>query len=433
MPTLLFVKLRAPENDSFGAELIYVVPDADGRKEQSMSSSKYGIWLVGACGGVASTAILGLAALKRGLIPTWGLVSELPQFAGVGLPQWDDFLVGGHEIRCASLVAELRRFAIENRALPPELIELCREELDAVQTEIRWGTVHGATEVIRGLASPEVPEDRSSRFAVDRLEADLRAFREKYRLDHLVVIHVASTEPPLAVDEIPSPWPKLWRWLETEAACALPPSSLYAIAAFRSGCSYINFTPSPGPDLPPLGELAVEQQVRYMGCDGKTGETLLKSVLAPMFARRHLRVLSWVGHNIFGNLDGKILDHPANKASKIATKDRLLGHILGYRPQTLVSIEFVESLGDWKTAWDHIHFAGFFGTKMVVQFSWQGCDSILAAPLVLDLARWTILAWKRGHVGLMPFLASYFKSPYGMAEHNFETQFKMLEAWALAH
>ncbi|HID76854.1 MAG TPA: hypothetical protein EYP56_12770, partial [Planctomycetaceae bacterium] len=169
---------------------------------------------------------------------------------------------------------------------------------------------------------------------------------------------------------------------------------------------------------------------RHMGCDGKTGETLMKSVLAPMFRQRHLRVMSWVGHNIFGNLDGRVLDDPANKAAKVASKDQLLGRILGYQPQTLVSIEYIESLGDWKTAWDHIHFRGFLGTPMTLQFIWQGCDSLLAAPLVLDLARLAVLAWRRGEVGTMPFLASFFKNPYGVEEQDFARQFQMLEAWA---
>jgi myo-inositol-1-phosphate synthase len=167
-----------------------------------------------------------------------------------------------------------------------------------------------------------------------------------------------------------------------------------------------------------------------MGCDGKTGETLLKSVLAPMFQERNLRVMSWVGHNIFGNLDGKVLDDPVHKKAKLASKDHLLGEILGYRPQTLVSIEYIESLGDWKTAWDHVHFRGFLGTPMTLQFIWQGCDSLLAAPLVLDLVRFTELAWRRGEVGRLGFLASFFKSPYGVREQDFARQFQMLEAWA---
>jgi myo-inositol-1-phosphate synthase len=166
-----------------------------------------------------------------------------------------------------------------------------------------------------------------------------------------------------------------------------------------------------------------------MGYDGKTGETLLKSTLAPMFAQRNLEVMSWVGHNIFGNMDGKVLDDPVNKQSKVTSKDRLLKEIFGYSPQTLVSIEYIASLGDWKTAWDHVHFKGFLGTPMAFQFIWQGCDSLLAAPLVIDLVRFTERAWRAGEVGALGFLASFFKSPLGVREHDFTRQFQMLEAW----
>ena len=168
----------------------------------------------------------------------------------------------------------------------------------------------------------------------------------------------------------------------------------------------------------------------HAGQDGKTGETLLKSVLAPMFAARNLEVLSWVGHNIFGNMDGQVLDDPANKAAKIQGKDQLVGHILGYDPQTLVSIEYIRSLGDWKTAWDHIHFRGFLGTPMTLQFTWQGCDSLLAAPLVLDLVRFVELSQRRGEIGVLSHLGSFFKRPLGLDEHAFTGQFALLANWA---
>jgi myo-inositol-1-phosphate synthase len=191
----------------------------------------------------------------------------------------------------------------------------------------------------------------------------------------------------------------------------------------------VNFTPSLGATPAAIGELARLRGGRHVGCDGKTGETLLKSVLAPMFARRNLHVMSWVDHNILGNMDGRVLDDPANKQAKLHSKDRLLGEILGYRPQTHISIEFIESLGDWKTAWDHVHFSGFLGTPMTFQFTWQGCDSVLAAPLVIDLVRFTELAQRRGQTGLLKFLASFFKSPLGVDEHSFTLQYQMLQQW----
>ena len=251
-------------------------------------------------------------------------------------------------------------------------------------------------------------------------------------LKHLIVVNVASTEPPVDLASIPPTWAELEPLLDRAQECPLPASSLYAIAALGAGHSYVNFTPSLGSAPEAIDELARLGNTRHMGCDGKTGETLLKSVLAPMFQLRNLRVMSWVGHNIFGNMDGQVLNDPVNKAAKVASKDHLLGEILGYKPQTHVSIEYIESLGDWKTAWDHVHFAGFLGTPMTLQFIWQGCDSLLAAPLVLDLVRFTELAHRRGETGRLTFLASFFKSPHGVEEHGFVRQFQMLEAWAAA-
>jgi myo-inositol-1-phosphate synthase len=157
----------------------------------------------------------------------------------------------------------------------------------------------------------------------------------------------------------------------------------------------------------------------------------MKAVLAPMFAARNLHVMSWVGHNIFGNMDGKVLDDPINKANKVRSKDHLLTEILGYKPSTLVTIEYVEDMADWKTAWDHIHYKGFLDTKMTLQFTWQGCDSLLAAPLVLDLVRFTEREHRRGKSGVMTFLSSFFKSPMGKdVPPEFHRQYALLEAWA---
>jgi myo-inositol-1-phosphate synthase len=167
--------------------------------------------------------------------------------------------------------------------------------------------------------------------------------------------------------------------------------------------------------------------VPHAGKDGKTGETLIKSVLAPMFAARNLQVRSWIGHNILGGGDGRVLNDPANKASKVKSKDSALASILGYKPQSLVSIEYVESLDDWKTAWDHIHFEGFLGTRMALQFTWQGCDSVLAAPLVIDLARLMLMSQRRGESAVMSHLACFFKSPMGTDEYDFFRQWAMFE------
>ena len=394
-----------------------------------MAKRRIGIWLIGARGGVATTAIVGLVALRNGQAGTTGLVSELPSFAGLDLPDWEDLVVGGHEIRSLSLLDTATRLAGE-QAIDHRLLGSCQDELEQIDARIRPGTLYRVGPTIAGLADLEIPRDETPREAVARLQADLEAFATSNHLEHVVVVNVASTEPPMDLSAVPPSWRQLEPLLDSPEQCPVPASSLYAIAAFESGCSYINFTPALGATPAALDELAQLRGSRHMGYDGKTGETLLKSTLAPMFARRNLQVLSWVGHNIFGNLDGRVLDNPVNKAAKVRSKDHLLSQILPQAPQTLVSIEYIESMGDWKTAWDHLHFAGFLGTRMTMQFTWQGCDSLLAAPLVLDLVRFTELARRRGETGTLKFLGSFFKSPLGVEEQSFERQFLVLEQWA---
>lgn len=392
-------------------------------------SSSIGIWLIGAKGGVAATALVGLSALGHRRVEPIGLVTALPPFNGLDLAEWGQFVVGGHEIRDVRLFDEALRLATESRAVERELVLGAREDLEAIDARIRPGIVLGVGPTIEHLAAPSIPRGESAREAIGRVQQDLTEFIAAHGLEHVIVVNVASTEPAVDAGQLPAGWAELARLLE-RPSCPLPASSLYAIAALELGCSYLNFTPSLGSAPAAIDELARQRGTRHMGCDGKTGETLLKSVLAPMFQRRHLQVLSWVGHNIFGNMDGRVLNDPTNKQTKIASKSHLINEILGYAPQSHVSIEYIESMGDWKTAWDHIHFAGFLGTRMTMQFIWQGSDSLLAAPLVLDLIRLTELARRRGETGQLKFLASFFKSPYGVAEHCFDRQFQWLEQWA---
>ncbi|MEE2639639.1 MAG: inositol-3-phosphate synthase [Planctomycetota bacterium] len=393
-------------------------------------SKKIGIWLVGARGGVATTAIVGLVALQKKITEPHGLVSELPQFQSSGLADWSTFVVGGHDIRNTQLVEEASKLQSESRLLSPQLLEICNSEFEAIDQRIRPGVLFNVGQTISALADPGMTKSAvTPGEMIDELKSDLEEFKDQNELANVIMINVSSTEPTVDPETVPGTWAELEGTLGSEN-CPLAASSLYGIAALQLGIPYLNFTPSLGTSPPAICELAEAHEVCHMGHDGKTGETLMKSALAPMFQHRNLNVMSWVGHNIFGNMDGKVLDDPENKKTKVVSKDRLLGQILGYEPQTHISIEYIESLGDWKTAWDHIHFQGFLSTPMVLQFTWQGSDSILAAPLVLDLVRFAELGLRRGEVGLLTDLCCFFKSPHGIEENNFVRQFQMLESWA---
>lgn len=397
-----------------------------------MASPRIGIWFIGAQGGVAATATLGLVALQKGLAESIGLVSCLRQFDGLDFADWNSFVVGGHEIREGTLSDSLQRLHTESRVIDSALVGACRTELAEIDGRVRPGTLANCGATIGSLAGPQMGrfDDERPSTTLKRLQQDLRDFQQQNDLERVVVVNVASTEPAKDDLQLPTEWAQLSKRIIDDKLSPVPASSLYAIAALDLGMAYINFTPSLGSAPAAVQQLATLRGTCHTGQDGKTGETLLKSVLAPMFAARNLEVLSWVGHNIFGNLDGLVLEDPANKAAKIKSKDQLVKSILGYDPQTLVSIEYIRSLGDWKTAWDHIHFKGFLGTPMTLQLTWQGCDSLLAAPLVLDLARFVELSQRKKEVGVLTHLGSFFKSPLGLDEHDFSRQFSLLCEWA---
>ncbi|MEU9484993.1 inositol-3-phosphate synthase [Streptomyces decoyicus] len=345
-----------------------------------------GVWLIGARGSVATTVIAGCAALTAGLHRPTGMVTESAPFTEPpvpALPALSALVFGGHD----TLSCPLPKRAEELTAggvLPYGLPQAVHAELTAADAAIRPG-------------GPQPGDTRTDAELISAFAADLRAFGRDHDLDRTVVINVASTEPAPADPHDDR----------------LPASSLYAYAALRAGCPYLNFTPSTGLHHPLLQEMATVSGLPYAGRDGKTGQTLLRSVLAPMFAQRALAVRAWSGTNLLGGGDGAALADPGAAAAKNAGKARVLADTLGELPAGDVHIDNVPALGDWKTAWDHIAFDGFLGSRMTLQTTWQGCDSALAAPLVLDLARLLAAAHTVGLSGPQPALGFYFKDPDG--------------------
>ncbi|MGW5675862.1 inositol-3-phosphate synthase [Streptomyces sp. NPDC003860] len=341
-----------------------------------------GVWFVGARGSVATTAVTGCAAITAGLHPPTGMATETPAFAGSALPTLPSLVFGGHDVACAPLPKRAEELTAAG-VLPHGLARAVAGDLAVADAEIRPG-------------GPLPGDTRSDEELIAAFAADLVDFQDRLDLARVVVINVSSTEP------VPTP-----------DAPRLAPSSLYASAAVRTGCPYVNFTPSTGLHTPDLLTAAAARGLPHAGRDGKTGQTLLRSVLAPMFVQRALAVRAWSGTNLLGGGDGAALADPAAAAAKNAGKERVLSDVLGAAPEGEVHIDDVPALGDWKTAWDHVAFEGFLGSRMVLQTIWQGCDSALAAPLVLDLARLAARAHAVGLSGPLTELGFYFKDPDG--------------------
>lgn len=391
-----------------------------------MTGKKIGVWMIGALGSISTTVMLGALARRQGRIDSTGMVTETEPFRELGLVPVEALTFGGCDIRSDRLFDAVQARAREVGGVAPSIAQDCKEHLWEIQESISAGLVRNCGEAIRCLADECTDTGRSVREEIAEVMACIARFKLGNDLDEVVVVNLASTEPPLGLTPCHEDLAALEECLDGNHHTHVRASTIYAYAAIRSGHPYINFTPSNGALFPAMVKLAETEQVPVMGNDGKTGETLVKSALAPMFACRNLSVLSWEGFNILGNMDGRVLENPENKESKIKTKDAVLGRILGYQPHSGVSIGYVPSLSDQKIAWDFIHFRGFLGSTMSLQFVWQGFDSLLAAPLVLDLVRLAEFAGRRGEAGLMPQLACYFKSPIGVREYALYDQFKML-------
>jgi len=386
-----------------------------------------GAWLVGGRGSVSTCVAYGLAGLCEDLLESTGLVTARAPFTGLDLVPFENIVLAGCDV-CARSMTESAGELVRSGVLDASLVTGTSAAAYAYEARLRPGVLDGA-EVGVGDLDPEAARlgSLSPREQIERIRADIEAFAADEELDRVVLVHLASTEAYREEGESSSSLRALDAALDEGRP--QPASLLYAYAALSGGHPYVNFTPNPGASIPALRELAREMRVPHCGNDGKTGETLLKTVLAPLFVARNLKVLGWQGYNMLGNRDGEVLADPLHRESKLRSKGDALRSILDDpAAHTHVGIDYVPSLRDWKTAWDFVHFEGFLGARMSLQFTWMGSDSALAAPLVLDLVRLADLAAERGEVGEMAHTASFFKSPITGGPHDFHAQFlKLLE------
>ena len=385
------------------------------------------VWLIGAYGIVSTTAMVGAKALEKGIISKTGLVSELPCFSKISEYVPLKFEFGGHDVRPLPTAydAALEHWEM-NRHFERHILDSVADELKKIRA--CKGTALNCGEGIKELGRIETLEDEglTLKEIVDRIERDMKSFAD----DETVVINVASTEPlPNYNEEYHGSLEGFETMIDEDKKEYASASMLYAYVALKLGLPYGNFTPSAGSSIPALKELAEKKGVPHAGNDGKTGETLVKTTLAPMFAYRNLKILGWMSYNILGDFDGKVLSHRENKESKVISKDRVLEKMLGYAPYSITEIEYFPSLVDNKTAFDFIHFEGFLGTKMKFYFIWDGIDAIVAAPLILDIARFLLFAKKKGISGVVKEMSFFFKSPMETNIVNTHQQFEILKKW----
>lgn len=370
-----------------------------------MTKRVLGIAVVGIGGAVGTTMAAGVGLIKKGLIDKTGL--PLADVSIDGLADYEDILFAGWDLFEDDLAAAAETHEV-----------LTFKQHTAVQEDLRvikpWAARGDANFLSLIDGENKIPPG-GHRAAIDRIRANITEF--KTRCDSVVVINLASTEK-LAVEgnEIFNSIERFETALDSDAR-DISPAMLYAYAAIAEGVPYGNFTPSVAADIPALIQFAEMKKIPIAGKDGKTGQTFIKSVIAPALRSRALHVDGWFSTNILGNRDGLALSNADSLASKVKTKSSLLDDILGYDVEDhIVDIRYYRPRGDNKEAWDNIDIRGFLGQPMQLKVNFLCKDSILAAPLAVEIARCLDLALQRGEYGIQEQLSVFFKMP--MAKNN---------------
>lgn len=390
-------------------------------------NEKLGVAVVGLGGAVATTAVAGIAMIRAGSNSLDGL--PLADRHVPGMADYRDMRFAGWDLSGDDLATAARRHGVIGE---PELAD----GASSLHDMRPWPAI-GSTDFCQNIDGAHKLVAGGHRAAVAAIQADLQSFRDAQKLDRVVMINLASTErlPDLDADVFGGIG-AFERGLDADDA-EIGPAMLYAYAAITSATPYGNFAPSHAADVAPLAALAARLNVPIAGKDGKTGQTLIKTVIAPALRARALHVDGWFSTNILGNSDGKALDDPKSLASKLGTKKNVLDQMLGYPVEDhVVHIHYYRPRGDDKEAWDNIDISGFLGQKMQMKINFLCKDSVLAAPLAIEIARVLDLAQQRGQGGVQEQLGLFFKAPQTTdgrdPVHAFPEQQAVLDAWLAA-
>ena len=375
-------------------------------------------------GAVSTTTIAGVLAIRNGISKPIGSLTQMgtirlgkrtegrsPKISEVvPLASLDDLVFGGWDIFEDDCYAAAKTAGV----IEPALLEKVRPELEKIRP---WPAVFDQRYVKR-LDGPNVKKGKNKKDLAEQVISDIRRFKADHHLDRLVMVWCGSTEVFMTESPAHATIESFEQALEDNDP-AIPSSMVYAYAAIREGIPYTNAAPNLTADIPALVALAAKHQAPLAGKDLKTGQTLIKTIIAPGLKARLLGITGWYSTNILGNRDGEVLEDPESFKTKEESKKSALDYIL--QPKLypdlyenlyhMVRINYYPPRGDNKEGWDNIDLVGWLGYPMQLKINFLCRDSILAAPIVLDTALFMDLAKRAGMSGVQEWLSFYFKSP----------------------
>ena len=393
---------------------------------------------------MSTTVIAGVHAIRKKLAPPIGSLTELgtvrlgkrtegrsPRIREIfDLPTLDDIVFGGWDIFEEDCYAAARTAGV----LEPSLLDQLRPDLEAVRP---MAAVFDQ-QYVKRLDGPNVKKAKTKKELADQLIDDIRRFKQHHVCARLVLVWCGSTEVYMKESAVHQSVETLERGLEQNDP-SIPSSMIYAYAAIKEGIPYANAAPNLSADIPALLELAAQTKSPLAGKDLKTGQTLIKTIIAPGLKARLLGVAGWYSTNILGNRDGEVLDDPESFKTKEESKKSVLDYI--FQPHLypglydnlhhVVRINYYPPRGDNKEGWDNIDLVGWLGYPMQLKINFLCRDSILAAPIVLDTALFLDLAKRANMSDIQEWLSFYFKSPMHAAglypEHDLFIQLMKLK------
>ena len=391
--------------------------------EISPPGGRLGVLLVG-LGAVSTTFIAGVHAIRKNLASATGSLTQIGTIRlgkrtdgrsplikdFIPLPTLDDLVFGGWDIFDDNCYEASRTAGV----LEGALLEQLRPELEA----IRPMPAVFDQRYVKRLLGPNLKKGSSKRDLAEQVIADIRRFKAENDLDRMVMVWCGSTEVFMQPQPVHQTLAAFEEGLE-KSDDAIPSSMIYAYAAIKEGLPYANAAPNLSADIPALVELAAQTGSPLAGKDLKTGQTLIKTIVAPGLKARLLGIAGWYSTNILGNRDGEVLDDPESFKTKEESKKSVLDYIL--QPELygslykdlhhVVRINYYPPRGDNKEGWDNIDLVGWLDYPMQLKINFLCRDSILAAPIVLDLVLFLDLARRAGLSGVQEWLSFYFKSP----------------------
>ncbi len=374
-----------------------------------------GVMFIGLNGAVANTVITGVNCKsdKKNL----GSLIATEYFKNIEFCKEEEMIFTGWDVYYQNSL----EMANSHKIIPSELYKDNHEKLSNITPLKGFVNIWDSDEAINSQYSIKMNELPNFYESVSLIRKDIDNFRKSQKIDKVFVVYLGV--PLKNIKTLEDINHVNLEDLKRIDGNFLPSSVAYAVAAILEGCGFIDFTPNLTLQLDFVQDLAIKNRVPLAGMDGNTGQTLMKTLIAPMIKIRNFKLIGWYSTNILGNNDGKILSRPEHRALKIEDKLSVLAPILGYSDfEHVVEISYYPPKYDNKEAWDNVDFEGYLGLPMSFKINWLGRDSILAAPLVLDLIKHLDKSFQYESFGIQEHLAIYFKHP--LKNKNLKTDIK---------